>query len=54
MDEQDKLKELQKNLAKDLVQLESYKLLTDQQLEKITDAYSKVYDILIKINNSIR
>jgi len=51
MDEQNKLKELQENLAKDLVQLEENKSLSEQQLDKITDAYSKVYDIVTKIKS---
>ena len=51
MDEQDKLKELQKNLAKDLVHLEENESLTEEQLDKITDSYSKVYDIVTKIKS---
>lgn len=51
MDEQDKLKELQKNLAKDLVYLEENESLTEEQLDKITDSYSKVYDIVTKIKS---
>jgi hypothetical protein len=42
------LKTLQENLAKDLVSLEDNDLVTEQQLDKITDAYSQVYDIITK------
>ena len=51
MDEQNKLKELQKNLAKDLVHLEEIESVTEMQLDEITDAYSKVYDIVTKIKS---
>lgn len=44
------LKTLQENLAKDLVSLEDNMLVTEQQLDKITDAYSQVYDIITQIN----
>ena len=44
------LKTLQENLAKDLVSLEDNILVTEQQLDKITDAYTKVYDIIAQIN----
>jgi len=40
------LKTLQENLAKDLVSLEDNELVTEQQLDKITDVYSQVYDII--------
>ena len=46
MGEQDKLKALQENLAKDLVHLEEDSSLSEQQFAEITDAYSKVYDIV--------
>ena len=42
------LKTLQENLAKDLVSLEDNELVTEQQLDKITDVYSQVYDIITK------
>ena len=42
------IKKLQENLAKDLVSLEDTDLVSEQQLEKITDAYSQVYDIISK------
>ena len=51
MGEQDKLKELQEHLAKDLVHLEENESLSEQQLDKITDTYSKVYDIVTKIKS---
>ena len=50
MDEQNKLKELQENLAKDLVYLEEIESVTEMQLDEITDAYSKVYDIVTELN----
>jgi hypothetical protein len=54
MDKQDKLTELQKNLAKDLAHLEENQSLSEQQMDEITDAYSKVYDIIaeLKLNKS--
>ena len=52
MDEQNKLKELQENLAKDLVRLEEIESVTEMQLDEITDAYSKVYDIVTELNKS--
>ena len=52
MDKQNKLKELQENLAKDLVQLEENESLSEQQMDSITDAYSKVYDIVTELNKS--
>ena len=51
MDEQNKLKELQENLAKDLVRLEEIESVTEIQLDEITDAYSKVYAIVTKIKS---
>jgi hypothetical protein len=42
------LKKLQENLAKDLVSLEENELVSEQQLDKITDAYAQVYDIISK------
>ena len=52
MSEQDKLKELQQNLAKDLVHLEENQLLSKQQLDEITNTYSKVYDIVTDLSKS--
>jgi hypothetical protein len=43
------LKTLQENLAKDLVSLEENDLVTEQQLDKITDTYTQVYDIISKV-----
>ena len=51
VDDTDKLKELQQNLAKDLVQLEQNKSVTENQLDDITEVYSKVYDIVSKIKS---
>ena len=42
------IKTLQENLAKDLVSLEDTDLVSEQQLEKIADAYAQVYDIISK------
>jgi len=42
------IKKLQENLARDLVVLENEELVSEQQLEKITDAYTQVYDIISK------
>ena len=42
------LKKLQENLAKDLVSLEDTDVVSEQQLDKITDAYAQVYDIISK------
>ena len=42
------IKKLQENLARDLVQLEDTDLVSEQQLDKITDAYAQVYDIISK------
>ena len=42
------IKKLQENLARDLVQLEENELVSEPQLEKITDAYAQVYDIISK------
>lgn len=43
-----KIKTLQENLAKDLVSLEENELVTEQQLDKITDTYEQVYNIISK------
>jgi len=42
------IKKLQENLARDLVVLENEELVSEQQLDKITDAYAQVYDIITK------
>jgi hypothetical protein len=42
------IKKLQENLARDLVSLEDTNLVSEPQLEKITDAYAQVYDIISK------
>ena len=42
------IKKLQENLARDLVSLEDNELVSEQQLDKITDAYAQVYDIITK------
>ena len=42
------IKKLQENLARDLVSLEDTDVVSEQQLEKITDAYAEVYDIISK------
>jgi len=46
-----KLKELQENLAKDLVHLEENQDLTPEELNKITHTYSQVYDIITQIKS---
>jgi hypothetical protein len=47
MHEQNQLKQLQENLARDLVHFENQ--VSDQQLDKITNVYSQVYDIVTKL-----
>jgi hypothetical protein len=47
MHEQNQLKQLQENLARDLVHFENQ--VSDEQLDKITDVYSQVYDIVTKL-----
>ena len=42
------IKKLQENLARDLVILEDADMVSEPQLEKITDAYAQVYDIISK------
>ena len=42
------IKKLQENLARDLVSLEDTDMVSEPQLEKITDVYSQVYDIISK------
>jgi len=51
MYDQDKLKELQKNLARDLVHLEENESVSEQQMDKITETYSEVYDIITKLKS---
>ena len=42
------IKKLQENLARDLVSLEDTDMVSEQQLDKITNAYAQVYDIISK------
>jgi len=42
------IKKLQEHLARDLVILEDAESVSEQQLDKITDAYAQVYDIISK------
>jgi len=42
------IKKLQEHLARDLVILEDADMVSEQQLEKITDTYAQVYDIISK------
>ena len=51
MSNTDKLKELQENLAKDLVLLEQNESVTEDQLDEVTEAYSKVYDIISRLKS---
>jgi uncharacterized membrane-anchored protein YhcB (DUF1043 family) len=51
MSEQDKLKELQENLAKDLVHLEEKESLSEELLDEISETYSNVYNIVAKIKS---
>jgi hypothetical protein len=51
MNEQDTLKELQKNLARDLVHLEEDESVSKPLLDEITDAYSKVYDSVTQVKS---
>jgi hypothetical protein len=51
MNNDNKLKALQENLAKDLVHLEENQSLSEQQMDEITDAYSEVYDIITKLKS---
>jgi len=46
-----KLKKLQENLADDLVHLEENESLSEKELEEITDAYSKVYNVINEIKS---
>jgi hypothetical protein len=43
------IKQLQQNLARDLVILEDADMVSETQLEKITDVYAQVYDIISKV-----
>lgn len=45
------LDKLQENLAKDLVELEDRDSVEKAVLDKVTDVYSKVYDIITKIKS---
>jgi hypothetical protein len=47
MHDQNQLKQLQENLARDLVHFETQ--VNDEQLAKLTDVYSQVYDIVTKL-----
>jgi hypothetical protein len=47
MHDQNQLKQLQENLARDLVHFETQ--VSDEQLDKITNVYSQVYDIVTKL-----
>jgi hypothetical protein len=47
MHDQNQLKQLQENLARDLVYFETR--VSDEQLDKITNVYSQVYDIVTKL-----
>ena len=47
---EDTLGKLQENLAKDLVHLEVNESVSKEQMDVITDAYSKVYDIITELN----
>lgn len=47
MHDQNQLKQLQENLARDLVHFETQ--VSDEQLAKITDVYSQVYNIVTKL-----
>lgn len=51
MEELDVLKNLQENLAKDLVRLEQSSSVTTDELHTITDVYSKVYDLITVIKS---
>jgi len=46
-----KLKKLQENLADDLVHLEENESLSEKELKEITDAYSKVYNVITEIKS---
>jgi hypothetical protein len=47
MHDQNQLKQLQENLARDLVHFETQ--VSDKQLDKITNVYSQVYAIVTKL-----
>ena len=47
---EDTLGKLQENLAKDLVHLEVNESVSKEQMDVITDAYSKVYDVITELN----
>ncbi len=46
-----KFDKLQENLAKDFVHLEENKSISEQQMDSITEAYSKVYDIITQLKS---
>ena len=52
MNNDNKLSELQENLAKDLVHFEVNESLSEQQIDEITKTYSEVYDIITKLKSS--
>lgn len=43
------IKKLQESLARDLVVLEDTDMVSETQLEKITDVYAQVYDLISKV-----
>jgi hypothetical protein len=43
------IKTLQEHLARDLVVLEDTDMVSEMQLETITDVYTKVYEIISKV-----
>ena len=51
MNNNNKLDTFQENLAKDLVHLEENESLSEPQMDSITEAYSKVYDIITKLKS---
>ena len=51
MNNDNKLDTLQENLARDLVHLEETESVSEQQMDKITETYSQVYDIITKLKS---
>lgn len=51
MNNDNKLNELQENLAKDLVHFEVNESLSEKQMDEITKTYSEVYDIITKLKS---
>lgn len=43
------LKELQKNLARDLVSLEENEDVSEETLEQVTELYTRIYNIIADI-----